>query len=180
MFLYAYSFNQNLCSWSQYVTSATEVTDMFLDSNCKYNTPPTFDWAPGGPFCYDCPRPGSLPSITEGPYELPIVPAAITQRPDNTIVAWAGDMPYEFDTDAVYTTAGTFTSTFNPTTKATTILRVERTLMRRSAVYGQNDFGFSHPARYFSFSLACPAACEQTRTIACSVQELRHWRMGGS
>jgi hypothetical protein len=137
MFLYAYSFNQNLCSWGQYVSNATEVTDMFLDSNCKFNTPPTFDWAPGGPFCFDCPRAGSLPSITEGPYELPIVPAAITQRPDNTIVAWAGDMPYEFDTDAVYTTAGTFTSTFNPTTKATTILRVERTLMWRWIVFAK-------------------------------------------
>jgi hypothetical protein len=128
MFRYAEKFQSNLCSWNQYLTSATDVTDMFHLTKCKFSTPPSFDWSPAGPFCFDCPgRATSLPSIVEGPYDLPIVPAAVTQRPDNTIVAWSGDMPYEFDTRENYTTDGTFTSTFNPTTKATTLLRVERT-----------------------------------------------------
>jgi hypothetical protein len=132
MFQFASMYDQNLCAWgSQIVVSAT-VTDMFKGTRCpvEYLTPSLAD-NPLGPLCGYCSAQNTtaafptVHNLVEGPYPLPLVPAAVTQLRNNVILAWAGDEMLTFDNGD--RPAGTFTCKFNLDTKNSSLLRVQST-----------------------------------------------------
>lgn len=127
MFFEAAAFNYSLCTWGSRISNQADLTRLFVGTSCKYQfTPANFGDLPIGPFCQDCCcRPDTVQNKVIGPFELPLVPAAVSNLPDGRVLAWAGDFPYEFDRDYDYPNSGTFTSIFNPTTKNSTVLRVE-------------------------------------------------------
>lgn len=125
MFVFASSYNNNLCAWGRLLRPATVVTDMFLGTNCSdpYLSP-SLEESPPGPFCSSCfGQNQTVRSRVEGPFTLPLVPAAVTQRPDNVIVGWSGDRQLGHWSGSL--PKGTFTCKFNVTTKNSTVLRVE-------------------------------------------------------
>jgi hypothetical protein len=134
MFQSANSFDSNLCTWGESVGVVTDVTDMFIDTSCPMAwVQPSFEWSPSGPFCFDCVgRNSTVDNLIEGPFPLPIVPAAVAQRPDNKIVAWSGDDMLGFDDGGYHHIEGTYTSIFDPATNAASVLRVEGAYRFRS------------------------------------------------
>jgi hypothetical protein len=127
MFEYAFSFNQDLCAWGDKMSSTSIVYGMFFDTACPLDNDPEFTPLRKGPFCRDCPssRP-KLPSITQGPITLPLVPAAVSNLPDGRILAWAGEREYQSHGEV--NPAGTFTSIFDPVSGNSSLLRVESKL----------------------------------------------------
>jgi hypothetical protein len=139
MFFSADAFNQSLCSWGQYLTPSTDVYEMFLGSGCQFQISPIFTWSPVGPLGTDCPgRTTALPSAVIGPFTLPIVPAAVTNRPDGMILAWSGDMPYEFNTDYPGDQPGTFIALFNPNTTTSSAMKLFTTVRPRGDEFDAN------------------------------------------
>jgi hypothetical protein len=126
MFWHAPAFNQNLCSWGQYLSAGVNFYEIFLGSGCPFQMNPIFTWNPAGPFCQDCPGGTKLPSKQSGPHTMPIVPAAITHLPDGRFMTWSGDRPYTFDEGDF--PAGTVTSIFDPATLTATELKVYSTV----------------------------------------------------
>jgi hypothetical protein len=132
MFQFASSYNSSLCAWGPQMVTSADVTNMFKGTQCpaEYLTPSLVD-NPLGPMCGYCPVQSTAPAfqtahnLVEGPFTLPLVPAAVTQLQDNVILAWAGDEMLSFDNGA--RRPGTYTCKFNLVTKNTTLLRVEST-----------------------------------------------------
>jgi hypothetical protein len=127
MFQSALAFNQDLCAWGNKMSNESIVYGMFYYSACLSETDPEYTPLRNGPFCRDCSsvRP-KLPSITEGPMTLPLVPAAVSNLPDGRILAWAGERQYQSHGDV--SPEGTFTSIFDPVSGNSSLLRVESKL----------------------------------------------------
>jgi Mycoplasma protein of unknown function, DUF285 len=136
MFLRAAAYNTSLCAWVPYLSNERNFSEMFLGSACRFTlpSPSLTEWDTPGPFCDECPGAISkVPGLVEGPFVTPLIPAAMSQRPDNLIITWSGDMPYAyFASPWEVARNGTFVSTFNPVNKTSTRLRIERTYAMRT------------------------------------------------
>jgi hypothetical protein len=127
MFAYASTFNKSLCSWGSKMTNTTLLTSMFLGSSCPLpEIDVRFSYSPPGPFCYDCCCRPTIPSAIEDPVEVPLVPAAAGNMFSNLIVGWSARSRYRYGGSG----GGTYTTLFDPTTKASTLRKVDGTLTR--------------------------------------------------
>jgi hypothetical protein len=127
MFFSASAYSKGLCAWGQLLDQSTRVEDMFSGTSCRdpYLSP-SFEEDPPGPFCSSCVGQNwTVHNLIEGPFALPLVPAAVTQHPNNLIVAWSGDDMLSYSNPS--RPAGTFTCKFDLATKNASILRVQST-----------------------------------------------------
>lgn len=128
MFFGASAYNEDLCVWADQLSNVTTVGDMFRSTACPAVGDPRFTLLRKGPLCWECPssRP-KVPSITEGPTPVPLIPAAIMSLPDGRILMWADERRFQTIKDKNDTAmpAGTFTSIYDPAAGNTTLLRVE-------------------------------------------------------
>jgi Mycoplasma protein of unknown function, DUF285 len=122
MFSYASAFNKSLCAWGPRLRNTTLLTSMFEATSCPLASTATwFSYSPPGPFChYCCCRP-TIRSTIEGPIEVPLVPAAAGNMHGNEILAWSSRARYRYGGAG----SGTFTTLFDPTTKASTLRKVD-------------------------------------------------------
>ena len=133
MFLGASAYKEDLCVWADQLSNLTAVGDMFRSTACPAVGDPRFTPLRKGPLCWECPssRP-KVPSITEGPIPVPLIPAAIMSLPDGRILMWAGERRFQTVKDRNDTAMppGTFTSIYDPAFGNSTLLRVESTSCR--------------------------------------------------
>lgn len=115
--------NRSLCNWGSYMSNITSATYMFLNTPCPFsNNDPMFHYSPAGPFCYDCCCRPTVPSITEGPFEVPLVPGAVANLPNGSIMAWSAQSRYQYGGGSG--PMGTFVTMFDPVTKSSTVRKV--------------------------------------------------------
>jgi hypothetical protein len=134
MFQGVTSYNTSLCAWGPLLSPSTIVKDMFVGTSCAVTfVSPSLSDNPLGPFCDYCPAYNStvvayetVHNLVQGPIALPIVPAAVTQRHDDVIVAWSGDDMLVYDNPRGLPD-GTYTCKFDPKTLNVTVRRVEST-----------------------------------------------------
>jgi hypothetical protein len=130
----ATSYDKSLCAWGPLLISSTDVNvnDMFKGTSCAVTfANPSLSDNPLGPFCDYCPVSNSTFPVREtvnnlvgAPIPLPIVPAAVAQRPDGVIVAWAGYDMLVYENPRGLPD-GTYTCKFNPETLGVSVRRVE-------------------------------------------------------
>jgi hypothetical protein len=103
---------------------------MFLDSGCpfRYDTMWTpFAINPPGPFCQSCgPAAPFLMSTIEAPVEVPLVPAAMANLLNGTVMAWSSSARYYFGSEAG--PVRTYMTLIDPITGASTLRNVTGTL----------------------------------------------------
>jgi hypothetical protein len=133
MFEFASSFDKNLCVWGSSLNPDTIVAEMFVGTNCPLAyISPSLESNPVGPFCDECLSHNSTNSTRTPPLpnlvdfvELPLIPVAMGQLLDGTILAWASaGQQSQFDFSLP---EGTWVSKINPVTKTATANRIEST-----------------------------------------------------
>jgi Mycoplasma protein of unknown function, DUF285/Kelch motif len=130
MFQKASSFNADLCAWGSKLSSTLDFKNMFLDSGCPFRYATLwnpFAINPPGPFCQSCgPLPQSLMSTIDDPVEVPLVPAAMANLLDGTVMAWSSSARYSFGREPG--PIKTYMTVIDPTTGASTLRNVTGTL----------------------------------------------------
>jgi len=67
MFYNATSFNQNLCTWQNYIPSDASVTDMFVGTSCPDQGDPDLSLMPVNPLCYNTCDLTTMPPVIVNP-----------------------------------------------------------------------------------------------------------------
>jgi hypothetical protein len=149
MFQQASSFNANLCAWGSRLASTLDFKQMFYDSGCPFRYDVVwnpFAVSPPGPFCQSCgPLTQSLMSAIEAPVEVPLVPAALANLLNGSVMAWSASARYSFGKEAG--PVKTYMSMIDPTTGASTLRNVtgnDRTCLCRGLPGHAKAHGSSH------------------------------------